>query len=58
VLFFMMRTAYRFYHEEKGLHELVFKEFEEYKHTTLEKQIKLSRELQDYRNRMAETKKV
>lgn len=57
VLFIISRSAYKSYKEEKNLHETIFNEFENYKHLAIEKQMKLCRELQDYRNRSNEMKK-
>jgi uncharacterized membrane protein (DUF106 family) len=56
VLFLMYRVAFGNAHEFRKSNEEMNKEFEDYKHQAIEKQIKLSRELQDYRNRMAELK--
>lgn len=56
VLFMMYRVAFANAHEFKTTKEMLNKEFEEYKYLAVEKQIKLSRELQNYRNRMAELK--
>ena len=41
-------------HEKAELADVTLKEFEEYKHKALEKQTKLSRELQNERNKLAE----
>jgi hypothetical protein len=41
-------------HEKTDLAEVTMKEFEEYKHKALDKQTKLSRELQNERNKLAE----
>jgi hypothetical protein len=57
VLFIISRVAYKSYKEEKNLHDAIFNEFESYKHAAIEKQMKLCRELQDYRNRSNEIKK-
>jgi hypothetical protein len=57
VLLVISRLAYKNYRDEKSLHQLVFNEFENYKHISIEKQMKLCRELQDYRNRSNEVKK-
>jgi DNA repair exonuclease SbcCD ATPase subunit len=58
VLFMMYRVAFGNAHEFRKTNEEMNKEYEDYKHHAVEKQIKLSRELQDYRNRMAELKSV
>jgi hypothetical protein len=57
ILFIISKSAYKSYREEKSMHEMVFTEFENYKHTAVEKQMKLCRELQDYRNRFNEIKR-
>jgi biopolymer transport protein ExbB/TolQ len=57
ILFIISRSAYTSYQEERSLHEAIFTEFENYKHAAIEKQMKLCRELQDYRNRSNEIKK-
>jgi hypothetical protein len=56
ILFMMYRVAYSNAHTIRLSNEELAKEFENYKHLAVEKQIKLSRELQNYRNRMAELK--
>jgi hypothetical protein len=56
ILFMMYRVAYSTAHTIRLSNEALAKEFENYKHLAVEKQIKLSRELQNYRNRMAELK--
>ena len=57
-MFFVSKASYKSYKEEKNLHELMYNEFENYKHAAIEKQMKLSRELQDYRNRWNEMKRT
>lgn len=56
VLFSFGRISYFTAREQRKLNETIYQEFEAYKHQAVEKQIKLARELQDYRNRMASLK--
>jgi short subunit fatty acids transporter len=56
VLLLMYRMTFRSAREIKTLNEELHKEFDDYKHMAVEKEIKLSRELQNYRNRMSELK--
>jgi len=56
VLFVISRMAFKSSRESKKLSDEVYKEFEDYKHQAVEKNIKLSRELQNMKNRMAELK--
>jgi protein-S-isoprenylcysteine O-methyltransferase Ste14 len=56
MLFLMYRVAFGTSQESRKLNEALYKEFDDYKHQAVEKHIKLSRELQDYRNRLADLK--
>lgn len=56
MIFMMYRVAFRNAHELKNANGTLTKEFDEHKHQSIEKQIKLSRELQNYRNRLEELK--
>lgn len=56
VLVLMYRMTSRGAHELRKLNEELYKEFDDYKHKAIEKEIKISRELQNYRNRMSELK--
>lgn len=56
VLFSFGRISYFTAREQRKLNETIYQEFEAYKHQAVEKQIKLARELQDYRNRMGSLK--
>lgn len=56
VLFVIGRMAFKASRESKKVSDEVYKEFEDYKHQAVEKNIKLSRELQSLKNRMAELK--
>jgi hypothetical protein len=56
VLFVISKVAYKSSRDLKKVNEDVYKEFEDYKHHAVEKQIKLSRELQNLKNRMSELK--
>lgn len=56
VLFVISRIAFKSSRDSKKLSDEVYKEFEDYKHVAVEKSIKLSRELQSMKNRMAELK--
>ncbi len=42
--------------ESRKMYEDLYQEFDRYRHSAVERQIKLSRELQDYRNRQTELK--
>lgn len=54
MLFFSLRLALRAARESRDLYNEVSGEFETYKRNTVEKEVKLYRELQDYRNRITE----
>lgn len=56
VLFVISRIAFKASRESKKVSDDLYKEFEDYKHVAVEKNIKLSRELQSLKNRMAELK--
>jgi len=56
LLFIASRASYITSRELRKLNESIYHEFELYKHQAVEKQIKISRELQDYRNRMTDLK--
>lgn len=56
VLFVISKMAYKSSRDNKKVSDEVYKEFEDYKHQAVEKSIKLSRELQSLKNRMAELK--
>ena len=56
VLFSISRYSFFASRELKKLNESMYQEFETYKRHAVEKEIKLSRELQNYRNRMADLK--
>lgn len=56
VLFLISRMAIKSSRESKKVSDELYKEFEDYKHQAVEKNIKLSRELQNMKNRMAELK--
>jgi HAMP domain-containing protein len=56
LLFLTSRRSFVVARELRKLNENMYQEFETYKHHAVEKQIKLSRELQDYRNRVGELK--
>lgn len=55
-LFVFGKIAFKSSNDSKKAHEELYKEFEDYKHLAVEKNIKLSRELQSLKNRMAELK--
>lgn len=55
-LFVISRMAFKASRESKKVSDDLYKEFEDYKHVAVEKNIKLSRELQSLKNRMAELK--
>jgi hypothetical protein len=56
IAFWAFRVSYQTAHESRRLYDDVCKEFDAYKHKVVEKEVKLLRELQDYRNRMMELK--
>lgn len=56
ILFTISKIAFKASSESKKVSDAVYKEFEDYKHVAVEKSIKLSRELQSLKNRMAELK--
>ncbi|MBX2967173.1 MAG: hypothetical protein KF845_13595 [Cyclobacteriaceae bacterium] len=56
ILFFAFRTAWQRARESRQLYDEVSNEFDTYKRNTVEKEVKLYRELQDYRNRLTELK--
>lgn len=56
VLFVISKMAFKASRDSKKVSDDVYKEFEDYKHLAVEKSIKLSRELQNMKNRMAELK--
>jgi hypothetical protein len=56
MLFVISKMAYKAARDSKKVSDEVYKEFEDYKHVAVEKSIKLSRELQSLKNRMAELK--
>jgi DNA-binding protein H-NS len=58
MLFIVNKASFITTRELRKLNESMYQEFEVYKHQAVERQIKLSRELQDYRNRLAELKSV
>jgi predicted metal-dependent hydrolase len=53
-LFLSLRLALRAARESRDLYNEVSNEFDTYKRNTVEKEVKLYRELQDYRNRLTE----
>ncbi len=55
-LFVINKMAYKASRDSKKVSDELYKEFEDYKHVAVEKNIKLSRELQSLKNRMAELK--
>ena len=57
VLTVMYKVSFGSVRELKNFNDAIYHEFEEYKHQAVEKQIKLSRELQNYRNQMADLKR-
>jgi len=57
VVALMYRVTFFSTRELRNFNEAIYHEFEEYKHQAVEKQIKLSRELQNYRNQMADLKR-
>ncbi|MBX2970146.1 MAG: hypothetical protein KF803_12310 [Cyclobacteriaceae bacterium] len=56
LLFIAFRTALQAARESRNLYNEVSNEFDTYKRNTVEKEVKLYRELQDYRNRLSELK--
>lgn len=56
MLFLAFRTALQSARESRDLYNEVSNEFDTYKRNTVEKEVKLYRELQDYRNRLTELK--
>lgn len=56
ILFVISKVAYKSARESKKISDELYKEFEDYKRLAVEKNIKLSRELQSLKNRMAELK--
>lgn len=55
-LFVLGKIALKSSKDSQKSHEDLYKEFEDYKHLAVEKNIKLSRELQSLKNRMVELK--
>lgn len=58
ILFSIGRVSYYTTRELRKLNESLYQEFDTYKRNAVEKEIKLSRELQNYRNRVAELRNV
>jgi len=56
VAFFFCKVSYQDARESRSLYNDVRDEYEAYKQRMVEKEVKLLRELQDYRNRMVELK--
>jgi hypothetical protein len=56
ILFAISRVAYYTTRELRKLNENMYQEFDNYKRNAVEKEIKLSRELQNYRNKFSEAK--
>jgi hypothetical protein len=56
ILFSVSRVSMYTTRELRKLNESVNKEFDTYKRNSVEKEIKLSRELQNHRNKLAEMK--
>ncbi len=54
ILFLAFQTSLRAARESRNLYNEVSNEFDTYKRNTVEKEVKLYRELQDYRNRLSE----
>ncbi len=54
--FWAFKVSFQSTRESRKLYDEVCKEFDAYKHRMVEKEIKLLRELQDYRNRIMESK--
>src|SRR6185436_16129871 len=55
-LFTVSRVSFYTTRELRKLNENIYQEFDTYKRNAVEKDIKLSRELQNYRNRLSELK--
>ncbi|MFN3840344.1 MAG: hypothetical protein ACK4RF_06520 [Cyclobacteriaceae bacterium] len=53
-LLYFVKVSYSTSSESRKLYEELCREFDQYRHNAIEKQIKLSREIQDYRNRQME----
>jgi hypothetical protein len=58
ILLITSKMALQSAREMKASNDSLNNQFEEYKHQAIEKHIKVSRELQDYKNRLAEVKKM
>ncbi len=56
VLISMGKINYKACRDARKLYDELYVEFDQYRHGAVERQIKLSRELQDYRNRHADLK--
>jgi cell division protein FtsB len=56
ILFAIGRVSYYTTRELRKLNESMYQEFDNYKRNAVEKEIKLSRELQNYRNKFSEAK--
>jgi len=56
VLVVMGKANYKACREARKLYDDLYAEFDQYRHGAVERQIKLSRELQDYRNRIMEVR--
>jgi LPXTG-motif cell wall-anchored protein len=56
ILFAISRVSYYTTRELRKLNESMYQEFDNYKRNAVEKEIKLSRELQNYRNKFSEAK--
>jgi cell division protein FtsB len=56
ILFAISRVSYYTTRELRRLNESMYQEFDNYKRNAVEKEIKLSRELQNYRNKFSEAK--
>lgn len=54
--FWAFKVSFQSTQESRKLYDEVYKEFDTYKHKMVEKEVKLLRELQDYRNRIMELK--
>lgn len=55
-LFIMSRSALNTSRELRKLNESMYQEFDSYKRNSVEKEVKILRELQNYRNKLAELK--
>ena len=53
-LLYFVKVSYSTSSESRKLYDELCREFDQYRHNAIEKQIKLSREIQDYRNRQME----